>query len=53
MQTPSRNAQNKAMCIARMDQNPAAATIKRPVIMPLYTYPNFVASHPAGSAIKK
>jgi hypothetical protein len=52
VQTPRRKAQNCAIFIAGMNQNPPAATIRRPVMIPPL-YPSRVASHPAGSAIRK
>ncbi len=50
--TPARNAQKAAIEVAGMNQNPPAATISSPVMIPPL-YPSFVASHPAGSAMRK
>src|SRR5450759_992151 len=50
--TPTRYAQNCAICVAGMNQDPPAATISSPVIMPPL-YPNLLASIPAGIDIRK
>ncbi len=51
-QTPNRNAQNALMPVAGMNQNPPAATISSPAMMPPL-YPSLLASHPAGIDIRK
>src|ERR1019366_7396306 len=64
MQTPARKATNAVVadtvpactmaliCVAWMNQNPPAATISSPVMMPPL-YPSLLASHPAGIDIRK